>query len=79
MMSSLLILVKTTENTIGHSKPPYKFTYTRRSHDRVQPPLNISLEGSWTYNELNSQLKIRHLTHEKSNDLTNLYSKLTEN
>ena len=33
------ILVKTTENTLQYSKPPYKFAYARRSHDRVQPPL----------------------------------------
>ena len=31
--------IKTTENTLQYSKPPYKFTYACRSHDRVQPPL----------------------------------------
>ena len=36
------ILVKTTENTIGYSNPPYKFACARRSHDRVQPLLNPS-------------------------------------
>ena len=31
------ILVKTAVNTIQYSK---QFTYARRSHDRVQPPLD---------------------------------------
>ena len=33
------VLVKTTENTLQYSKPPYKFAYACRSHDLVQPPL----------------------------------------
>ena len=38
-MMSIEILVKTTENTLQYSEPPYKVAYARRSHDRVQPPL----------------------------------------
>ena len=34
------ILVKTAENTIRYSEPPYKFAYACRSHDRVQLPLD---------------------------------------
>ena len=33
------ILVKTTENTIRYSEPPFKLAYAHRSHDRVLPPL----------------------------------------
>ena len=41
------ILVKTTENTLQYRKPPYKYAYTHRSHDRVQPPLALMLNFEW--------------------------------
>ena len=36
------ILLKTTENTLQYSEPPYKFAYARRLHDHVQPPLTVN-------------------------------------